>query len=110
VFVDDADRLEGPVFERLTALDDPQLFVVAAGRTRDLESPGHWTAPIRRSRAAVIMRPLAGDAAMFGLHLRVMSSHPAIGRGLLIDDDKTTPVLVGAPFDQDDAKMDGDPS
>ena len=62
-----------------------------AGRTRDLELPGHWTAPLRRSRSAVILRPLAGDGAMFGLHLRVTSSHPAIGRGLIIDDDKTIP-------------------
>jgi len=97
VFIDDADRLEGNVFERLTAVEDPLQFVIAGGRTRDLESSGHWTAPIRRSRAAVILRPLAGDGAMFGLHLRLMSSHPAIGRGLLIDDDVTTPVLVGAP-------------
>jgi len=108
VFVDDADRLEGEVFERLVSLDDPQLFVIAAGRTRDLESAGHWTAPLRRSRAAVILRPLAGDAAMFGLHLRVVSSHPAIGRGLLIDDDTTTPVLVGSAIDSDEARAEGE--
>jgi S-DNA-T family DNA segregation ATPase FtsK/SpoIIIE len=95
VLVDDADRLDGEVFERLAALDDPRLVVIAAGRTRELELPGHWTAPLRRSRAAVILRPLAGDGAMFGLHLRVSSSHPAVGRGLLIDDDRTTPVLLG---------------
>jgi S-DNA-T family DNA segregation ATPase FtsK/SpoIIIE len=94
VLIDDADRLDGEVFERLVALNDPRLVVVAAGRTRDLEAPAHWTAPLRRSRAAVILRPLAGDAAMFGLHLRVTSSHLAVGRGLLIDDDKTTPVLL----------------
>jgi S-DNA-T family DNA segregation ATPase FtsK/SpoIIIE len=108
VFVDDADRLEGEVFERLVSLDDPQLFVIAAGRTRDLESAGHWTAPLRRSRAAVILRPLAGDAAMFGLHLRVVSSHPAIGRGLLVDDDTTTPVLVGSAIDSDEARAEGE--
>ncbi|HVE19063.1 MAG TPA: FtsK/SpoIIIE domain-containing protein, partial [Ilumatobacteraceae bacterium] len=89
VLVDDADRLDGEVFERLVALNDPRLVVIAAGRTRGLEAPAHWTAPLRRSRAAVILRPLAGDAAMFGLHLRVTSSHLAVGRGLLIDDDKT---------------------
>ena len=108
VFVDDADRLEGEVFERLASLDDPQLYVIAAGRTRDLEAPGHWTAPIRRSRAAVILRPLAGDAAMFGLHLRVTSAHPAVGRALLIDDDTTTPVLVGSSIDSDDARAEGE--
>jgi DNA segregation ATPase FtsK/SpoIIIE, S-DNA-T family len=97
VLVDDADRLDGEIFERLAALDDQRLIVIAAGRTRDLEVPGHWTAPLRRSRAAVILRPLAGDGAMFGLHLRVTSSHPAVGRGLLIDDDSTTPVLLGGP-------------
>ena len=102
VLVDDADRLDGEVFERLAALDDPRLVVIAAGRTRELELPGHWTAPLRRSRAAVILRPLAGDGAMFGLHLRVTSSHPAVGRGLLIDDDTTTPVLLGAPSEATD--------
>jgi hypothetical protein len=107
VFVDDADRLGGEVFERLTRLDDPDLVVIAAGRTRDLESPGHWTAPLRRSRAAVIMRPLAGDAAMFGLLLRGVSSHAAVGRGLLLDDDTTTPVLVGSPVDDRDVPTEG---
>jgi DNA segregation ATPase FtsK/SpoIIIE, S-DNA-T family len=102
VLVDDADRLDGEVFERLVSLNDPRLVVIAAGRTRDLEAPTHWTAPLRRSRAAVILRPLAGDAAMFGLHLRVTSSHLAVGRGLLIDDDKTTPVLLARSADEDD--------
>jgi DNA segregation ATPase FtsK/SpoIIIE, S-DNA-T family len=97
VLVDDADRLDGEVFERLAALNDPRLVVIVAGRTRELELPSHWTAPLRRSRAAVILRPLAGDGAMFGLHLRVTSSNPAVGRGLLIDDDTTTPVLLGSP-------------
>jgi DNA segregation ATPase FtsK/SpoIIIE, S-DNA-T family len=97
VLIDDADRLEGLVFERLTALDDPRLVLIVAGRIRDLEVPTHWTAPLRRSRAAVILRPLAGDGAMFGLHLRVTSSHPAMGRGLLIDDDTTTPILIAGP-------------
>ena len=97
VLVDDADRLDGEVFERLAALSDERLVVIVAGRTRELELPGHWTAPLRRSRAAVILRPLAGDGAMFGLHLRVSSSHPAVGRGLLIDDETTTPILLGGP-------------
>ena len=97
VLIDDADRLDGDVFDRLAALDDPLLVVIVAGRTRDLEAPAHWTAPLRRARTAVILRPLAGDAAMFGLHLRVTSSHLAVGRGLLIDDDKTTPVLLARP-------------
>jgi S-DNA-T family DNA segregation ATPase FtsK/SpoIIIE len=99
VLVDDADRLDGPVFERLAGLNDPQLVVIAAGRTRDLELPAHWTAALRRSRAAVIIRPLAGDAAMFGLHLRVTSSHLARGRGLLVDQETTTPILLPGPAD-----------
>lgn len=99
VLVDDADRLEGPILERLAALSDPRLVVVAAGRIRDLELPAHWTAPLRTSRAAVLLRPLAGDGAMFGLHLHVTSSYPAHGRGLLIDDDTTMPILVAGPTD-----------
>jgi hypothetical protein len=108
VLVDDADRLDGEVLEQLVALDDPLLVIIAAGRTRDLEVPGHWTSPLRRSRAAVILRPLAGDGAMFGLHLRVTSSHPAVGRGLLIDDDKTTPVLLGSPTEEILTSSDGE--
>jgi hypothetical protein len=34
---------------------------------------------------------------MFGLHLRVTSAHPAIGRGLIIDDDKTISILLARP-------------
>jgi S-DNA-T family DNA segregation ATPase FtsK/SpoIIIE len=100
VLIDDADRLDGEVFERLGTLDDPRLVVIAAGRTRDLEVPGHWTVPLRRSRAAAILHPLAGDGGIFGLHLRVTSSHPSVGRGLIIDDDKTTPVLLGGPTEE----------
>ncbi|HSB86067.1 MAG TPA: FtsK/SpoIIIE domain-containing protein, partial [Ilumatobacteraceae bacterium] len=105
VLVDDADRLDGPVFERLAALDDPRLVVIAAGRTRVLELPAHWTAPFRRSRAAVLLRPLAGDAAMFGLYLRTTSTLPGVGRGFVVDDDTITPVLLAAPGD--DHEVDG---
>jgi DNA segregation ATPase FtsK/SpoIIIE, S-DNA-T family len=94
VLIDDADRLRGTVFERLAELEDPQLVVVAAGRTRDLEAPTHWTAPLRRSNAAVILRPLAGDGAMFGLSLRVSPSHLIPGRGVLIAGATATPILI----------------
>ncbi|MEP7202717.1 MAG: FtsK/SpoIIIE domain-containing protein [Ilumatobacteraceae bacterium] len=106
VLIDDADRLDGDVFERLASLGDPRTVLVVAGRTRDLELPGHWTAPLRRSRSAVIVRPLAGDGAMFGLHLRVTSSHPAIGRGVMIDDHKVIPILLAGPTD--DTPIGGD--
>jgi S-DNA-T family DNA segregation ATPase FtsK/SpoIIIE len=97
VFIDDADRLEGDVFDRLAELDDPRVVVIAAGRTRVLELAAHWTVPLRRSRSAVILRPLAGDGAMFGLNLRVTSALPGLGRGLLVDDDSVTPVLLAGP-------------
>jgi len=100
VLVDDADRLEGPIFERLAAANDRRLVVIAAGRTRDLERATHWTEPLRRSRTAVFLRPLAGDGAMFGLHLRVASSHPAIGRAVLIGNDSVTPILLPDPPDE----------
>lgn len=99
VLIDDADRLEGEVFEHLADLSDPRLVVVVAGRTRVLEHPAHWTAPLRRSRSALILRPLAGDGAMFGLQLRVTSVHPGMGRGLLVADDSVTPVILPGPID-----------
>nr|MDP9463619.1 hypothetical protein [Actinomycetota bacterium] len=99
VLIDDGDRLEGDVFERLASLSDPGLVVVVAGRTRALEPPSHWTSPLRRSRCAVLLRPLAGDGAMFGLNLRVTSVHPELGRGLLLDNDSVTPVLLAGPPD-----------
>ncbi len=104
VLVDDADRLDGAVLERLAALSDPRLVVVVAGRTRELEVPGHWTAPLRRSRSAVILRPLAGDGAMFNMDLHVTASHPALGRGLLIDGETTTPILLAGPPDNTEGK------
>jgi S-DNA-T family DNA segregation ATPase FtsK/SpoIIIE len=97
VFVDDADRLDGEVLRRLAQLGDPRLVVIAAGRTRELELPDHWTAPLRRSREAVILRPVAGDGSMFGLHLRVSSHIHAPDRGLLIDSGTTTSVLIPSP-------------
>ena len=100
VLIDDADRLEGAVFERLADLSDPRLVVVVAGRTRVLEHPAHWTAPLRSSRSALILRPLAGDGAMFGLQLRVTSVHPGMGRGLLVADDSVTPVILPGPTDE----------
>ena len=102
VFIDDSDRLDGPVFERLASLSDPGLVVVVAGRTRVLELPTHWSAPLRRLRSAVILRPLADDGAMFGLNLRVTSAHPGLGRALLVHGDTTTPVLLAAPSEEAD--------
>jgi S-DNA-T family DNA segregation ATPase FtsK/SpoIIIE len=99
VFIDDADRLDGDVFDRLAALKDPGVVVVVAGRTRVLELPSHWTAPLRRFRSAVILRPLSGDGAMFGLNLRVTAAHPGLGRGLLVNDDAVAPVLLAGPSD-----------
>jgi hypothetical protein len=102
VLIDDADRLDGEVFERLANLSDPRLVVVVAGRTRVLELPSHWTTPLRGSRSAVILRPLAGDGAIFGLNLRVTSAHPGLGRGLLVNGDSVTPVLLPGPSDDAD--------
>jgi S-DNA-T family DNA segregation ATPase FtsK/SpoIIIE len=99
VLIDDTDRLDGEVFERLADLSDPKLVVIVAGRTRALEHPAHWTAPLRRSRSALILRPLSGDGAMFGLQLRVTSLHPGMGRGLLVADDSVTPVILPGPTD-----------
>lgn len=103
VLIDDADRLDGAVFERLAMLEDPRLVVIVAGRTRVLELPAHWTAPLRRSRTAILLRPLAGDAALFGLYLRSTSTFPGFGRGLVVDDDAFTPVLLAAQADDVEA-------
>ena len=75
MLVDDADRLDGEVFERLAALSDERLIVIApaarASSSFRATGPHHCG-----GRAAVILRPLAGDGAMFGLHLRVRRRTP----------------------------------
>jgi hypothetical protein len=34
---------------------------------------------------------------MFNLNLRVTAAHPALGRGLLVNDDTVAPVLLAGP-------------
>jgi hypothetical protein len=34
---------------------------------------------------------------MFGLNLNTAATHPSVGRGLLVTDDATVPVLLTAP-------------
>ncbi len=97
VLIDDADRAGDAVLERLAALDDPGITVIVAGRTRQLAADDHWTSPIRSQRRGVIVRPLASDGIIFGLQLRLTTTHLGEGRGLLVDHDSGTPILIATP-------------
>jgi DNA segregation ATPase FtsK/SpoIIIE, S-DNA-T family len=97
VLIDDADRAGDAILERLATLDDPTISVIVAGRTRQLAGDDHWTAPIRRQRRGVIVRPLASDGIVFGLQLQLNTAQLGAGRGLLVDQGSRTPILIATP-------------
>jgi DNA segregation ATPase FtsK/SpoIIIE, S-DNA-T family len=97
VLIDDADRAGDAILERLAALDDPSITVIVAGRTRQLANDDHWTSPIRNERRGVIVRPLASDGIVFGLQLQLNAAQLGEGRGLLVDQDSGTPILIATP-------------
>jgi hypothetical protein len=97
VLIDDADRTGDAILERLAKLDDPGITVIVAGRTRQLASDDHWTAPIRRQRRGVMVRPVASDGIVFGLQLQLNAAQLRAGRGLLVDQDTCTPILIATP-------------
>ena len=69
VLVDDADLVDGTTgaLTALLAQGRPGLHVVAAGRNEALRAAyGHWTRPVRSSRATILLQPdrdLDGDLA-----------------------------------------------
>jgi DNA segregation ATPase FtsK/SpoIIIE, S-DNA-T family len=97
VLIDDAERLEGEVFERLIDSIGDGLSVIVAGRTPQLGDVRHWTVPLRRFNVGVVLRPLAGDGAIFGLQLRTSLAQAHRNRALLVDHGATSTILVAEP-------------
>jgi hypothetical protein len=92
VLVDDAPGLDDVhgVLAGLLAAGRPGLHVIAAGRSDALRGGfGHWSRPLRQSRAGVLLRPdLATDGDLLGVRLprRVAVGLTAPGRGFVVDD------------------------
>ena len=94
VVVDDADRLGGASFDRLAALADDQVAVVAAGRVESLRTTGHWTTPLHGWRRGALIRPTASDGELLGVALADDAARLARHAGLLVDHGSTTPFMA----------------
>ena len=94
VLVDDADRLDGPDFERLGALRDDEVIVVVAGRADDLGAPGHWSRPLQRFRHAVLLRPEPSDGDLVQVSLGLGMVDPGPHRGVLVVEGDIVPLLA----------------
>ncbi|MGB8859314.1 MAG: FtsK/SpoIIIE domain-containing protein [Ilumatobacteraceae bacterium] len=94
IIVDDTDLPDDPALHRLAAAAGGVLSIVVAGRARWLDDPGHWTAPLRRFRTGVLLRPLAGDGVVFGLQISSSATQTRRNRALLVQHGATTPVLL----------------
>jgi len=94
VLVDDTDLPDDPALHRLAAATGGNITLVVAGRARDLDDSAHWTAPLRRFRTGALIRPLAGDGAVFGLQISTSSAQVRSERALLVQDGVLTPVLL----------------
>ncbi len=94
VLVDDADRLGGASFDRLAALADDQVAVVAAGRVESLRTTGHWTTPLHGWRRGALIRPTASDGELLGVALADDAARLARHAGLLVDHGSTTPFMA----------------
>jgi DNA segregation ATPase FtsK/SpoIIIE, S-DNA-T family len=92
VLVDDAPALADVdgALAALLSCGRPGLHVIAAGRTDELRGGfAHWTRPLRRARAGVLLQPnLAADGELLGVRLPrrtpVGLGHP--GRGFVVSD------------------------
>jgi len=94
VFVDDADRLDGPSFVRLAeAAGAAPVAVVVAGAPDALRAAGHWARPLVRTRSGVLLAPGPGDGDLLRINLPLRTTVPTPGRGLVVVDGRTVPVL-----------------
>lgn len=94
VIVDDAGLPDDVALRRLAQAAGGAISIIVAGRARRLDEPDHWSAPLRRFRTGVLLRPLAGDGSVFGLQVSTSASQTLPNRGLLVHHGTTTPVLL----------------
>jgi len=94
--VDDLSTLPDPVGDALTSLARPAgVLLLAAGTAADLA--GAYRGPavsLRRSRTALFLRPVAGDAELLGLRTPRTPLPPRPGSGWLVTSTQATRVQV----------------
>lgn len=100
VIVDDADLVSSAVGQVIAGHvwserpDRPPIVV--GGHTDGLRKPGHWTAPARAGRSAVILRPAPGDGDVVRASLPIRSTDRwPTGRALVSEGSGWRVVQVG---------------
>ncbi|MEU2347495.1 FtsK/SpoIIIE domain-containing protein [Modestobacter sp. NPDC049651] len=97
VLVDDAAALPDATADALAALSRPvgRLLPVVTGSVPDLAATHRGpVVGLRRSRAALLLRPAAGEAELLGLRLPRMPVPPRPGAGWLVTGGAVTRVQV----------------
>jgi DNA segregation ATPase FtsK/SpoIIIE, S-DNA-T family len=61
VVIDDADRMNDPVLEKLALSVDDDLSMIVIARTEAMRGFGFWARPLAASRNGLILRPKPGD-------------------------------------------------
>ncbi len=97
VLVDDADRLAGPSFERLAAVDDDVVSFVVAGRPDGLRSVSHWSRPLQQTQTGVLLRPGPLDGEFLRVQLGARVPRFDTGRGFLVNDGDLAPIMIATP-------------
>jgi S-DNA-T family DNA segregation ATPase FtsK/SpoIIIE len=97
VLVDDADRLDGPSFERLAEVRRDDITFVVAGTPDGLRAITHWARPLLRTRTGILLKPTPNDGDLLRVQLAPRLARMDVGRGLLVDDGDIVPLLVARP-------------
>jgi DNA segregation ATPase FtsK/SpoIIIE, S-DNA-T family len=102
LLVDDAPRVQdvGGVMNSVLQSRRPDLHVIAAGRSNDLRSYGHWTRTLREGRTGILLQPdLANDGDLLGgIRLPRRLAVPLLtGRGFVVNAGEATLAQIALP-------------
>lgn len=97
VFVDDADHLDGPSFERLATARSAGLTIVLAGTPDGLRSITHWSRPLLRTRTGILLKPTPTDGDLLRTTLAPRLPRFGVGRGFVVDDGEIAPAMIAVP-------------